>query len=86
MTTLTIKNIPNNVYESLKHAAEINRRSMNSEAIICLETVLAPTQITTAEKLARVRAVRATGATGANATGIALNHTLVDDFKKAGRR
>ena len=82
MTTLTIKNIPNNVYESLKHAAEINRRSMNSEAIICLETVLAPTQITTAEKLARVRAVRATDA---NATGIALNHTLVDDFKKAGR-
>ena len=85
MTTLTIKNIPNNVYESLKHAAEINRRSMNSEAIICLETVLAPTQMTTAEKLARVRAVRASGATGANATDMALNHTLVDDFKKAGR-
>jgi antitoxin FitA len=82
MTTLTIKNIPNNVYESLKHAAEINRRSMNSEAIICLETVLAPTQLTAAEKLARVRAVRATGA---NATGMKLNHSLVDDFKKAGR-
>jgi antitoxin FitA len=82
MTTLTIKNIPNNVYESLKHAAEINRRSMNSEAIICLETVLAPTQLTATEKLARVRAIRATGA---NAMGMKLNHTLVDDFKKAGR-
>jgi antitoxin FitA len=79
MTTLTIKNIPATVYESLKHSAEIHRRSMNSEAIVCLETVLAPSQVTTAEKLARARAVRAT------TTGKKIDHRLIDEFKKAGR-
>jgi antitoxin FitA len=78
-TTLTIKNLPANIYDRLKLSAEIHRRSMNSEVIICLETVLAPTQVTTAEKLARARAVRATIA------GKKFNHKLVDDFKKTGR-
>jgi antitoxin FitA len=78
-TTLTIKNIPANVYESLKHSAEIHCRSMNNEAIICLETVLAPTPVTTAEKLARARAVRATFARKK------FDHKLVDEFKKSGR-
>jgi antitoxin FitA len=77
--TLTIKNIPANIYDSLKLSAEIHRRSMNSEVIICLETVLAPTQVTTAEKLARARAVRATIA------GKKFDHKLVDEFKKSGR-
>jgi antitoxin FitA len=78
-TTLTIRNLPTHIYESLKQSAEIHRRSMNSEVIICLETVLASTQVTTAEKLARARAVRATIA------GKKFDHKLVDEFKKAGR-
>lgn len=36
-TTLTVKKIPDEVYERLKHSAKMNRRSMNSEAIVCLE-------------------------------------------------
>ena len=58
-TTLTLKNIPDDVYERLKHSAEAHRRSMNSEAIVCLEAVLLPTRVPPSERLARARALRA---------------------------
>lgn len=58
-TTLTLKNIPDAVYERLKAAAETHRRSMNSEAIVCLEAVLMPTQLAPSERLARARELRA---------------------------
>jgi plasmid stability protein len=58
-TTLTLKNIPDEVYERLKRSAKLHRRSLNSEVIVCLETVLAPTSITPTERLARARAIRA---------------------------
>jgi plasmid stability protein len=47
-TTLTLKNIPDDVYKRLKAAAESHRRSLNSEAIVCLETVLLPGRISPA--------------------------------------
>jgi antitoxin FitA len=56
---LTLKNIPDEVYERLKAAADAHRRSLNSEAIVCLETVLRPGLVTADERLARVRSVRA---------------------------
>ncbi len=56
--TLTLKNIPDAVYERLKSSAEMHRRSMNSEAIVCLEAVLLPTRLTTADRLARARELR----------------------------
>ena len=58
-TTLTLKNIPDPVYERLKLSAEIHRRSLNSEAIVCLESVLLPTRITPDERLASARELRA---------------------------
>jgi len=58
-TTLTLKNIPDEVYERLKRSAEMNRRSLNSEAIVCLETVLVPGRIPAGERLARARRLRA---------------------------
>ena len=58
-TTLTLKNIPDAVYERLKAAAEMHRRSMNSEAIVCLEAVLMPTKLTPSKRLARARELRA---------------------------
>jgi len=57
-TTLTLKNIPDEVYERLKASAETNRRSLNSEAIVCLESVLAPGRVPPGERLARARALR----------------------------
>ena len=37
MTTFTVKNIPPSLYEKLKKSAERNRRSINSEIIVCIE-------------------------------------------------
>ena len=59
-TTLTLKNIPDDVYTRLKQSAEMNRRSMNSEAIVCLEAALLPNKLTPLERLGRARALRAT--------------------------
>jgi plasmid stability protein len=57
-TTLTLKNIPDAVYQSLKHSAEANRRSLNSEAIVCLEAVLLPAKTGVQDRLARARDLR----------------------------
>lgn len=58
-TTLILKGIPDTVYERLKASAEKHRRSLNSEAIACLESVLLPARISPSERLARVRKLRA---------------------------
>lgn len=58
-TTLTLKNIPDDIYARLKFSAEMHRRSLNSEAIICLEAVLLPTRMPPSERLARARELRA---------------------------
>lgn len=57
MTTFTVKNIPQNLYEKLKKSAELNRRSINSEIIVCIEksvrsqAIDAQQVLTTARKL-----------------------------------
>ena len=58
-TTLTLKNIHDAVYQRLKIAAEMHRRSLNCEAIVCLESVLIPTGGAPHGRLARARALRA---------------------------
>ncbi len=55
---MTLKNIPDTLYERLKAAAAAHRRSMNSEAIVCLEAVLMPTKLPANERLARARKLR----------------------------
>jgi plasmid stability protein len=57
--TLTLKNIPDEVYRRLKAAAEANRRSLNQEAIVCLESALSPGRAAVGDRLARARALRA---------------------------
>ena len=57
--TLTLKNVPDAVYEQLKLAAEVHHRSLNSEVIACLETVLLPVKPAPLERLARARLLRA---------------------------
>lgn len=59
-TTLTLKNLPDEIYDRLKASAEAHRRSLNSEAIVCLEAMLLPGRIAAGERLARARALRAT--------------------------
>jgi antitoxin FitA len=57
-TTLTLKNIPDDVYDRLKLSAQTHRRSMNSEVIVCLEAVLLPLKQSVPERLARARELR----------------------------
>ena len=78
-TTLTLKNIPDEVYEQLKTSAEAHRRSLNSEAIVCLESVLLPGRLAPAERLARARALRATLAVQA------FTAAEIDAFRREGR-
>ena len=58
MATVTLKNIPDELYERLKATAQAHRRSINSELIHCLETVLKPRKISAEERLDRLRRVR----------------------------
>ena len=57
-TTLTLKNIPDEVYDRLRLSADTHRRSLNSEAIVCLESALLPGRVSAAERIARARALR----------------------------
>ena len=38
MRNITVKNIPDDVYDQLKQSARINRRSINQEIIVCIES------------------------------------------------
>lgn len=78
-TTLTLKNIPDEIYMRLKQSAGIHRRSLNSEALICLESVLTPARVAPDERLARARALRASLATHV------FSHDDVDALKRHGR-
>jgi plasmid stability protein len=49
MASLTIKNIPDELYEHLKQAANAHHRSVNSELIYCLERTLLPSKLSAAD-------------------------------------
>jgi len=59
MTAVTLKNIPDELYEAIKQAAKSHHRSINSEIIVNLHQAFLPKQISVAEKLANIRRVRA---------------------------
>ena len=79
-TTLTLKNIPDEVYERLKASAATHRRSLNNEAIVCLESVLIPGRVTVSERLARARALRAA------LPKAKLRTKDIDAYKREGRQ
>ena len=56
--TLTLKNIPDTVYERSQHSAEAHGRSLNTEAIVCLEAGLSPARMTSGDRLTRARELR----------------------------
>lgn len=58
MPALTIKNIPEDLYQELKLAAEQHHRSINSEVIVCLKKTLLPKRISPEERLASIQALR----------------------------
>ena len=58
MPALTIKNIPTDLYEELKHVAGQHHRSINSEVIMCLKQRLFPNKTSTQDKLSNIQALR----------------------------
>ena len=70
MPALTIKNIPDDLYDRLKEAARAHRRSLNSEILYCVERMLVPYKIDAFEHLAIARKLREKTA----------DYTLTDEF------
>ncbi len=58
MATVTVKNIPGELYERLKTAAETHRRSINSEIIVCIENAVMSHRINPDEVLENARRLR----------------------------
>lgn len=58
MATITIKNIPPELYERLKRSAAQHRRSINSEVIVVLEDALRSRPFDPAAFLKSVRELR----------------------------
>ena len=58
LPTITVKNIPAELYDRLKRSAQANRRSINSEIIVCIERALYSRQIDPEAILPRARALR----------------------------
>lgn len=79
MPTITLKNIPADIYENLKRSAELNRRSLNSEIIHCLEQALGSHIADPQVSLAAARRLRERTA------GYHITDDEFDQAKRAGR-
>lgn len=78
-TSITLKAIPDAVYQRLRASAAAHHRSLNSEVIACLEAQLMPRRISAQEHLATIRATRA------RLPADAFDHDDVDRLKRQGR-
>lgn len=78
MANLTLKGLPDELHARLKAQAERNRRSLNAEAIDCIERGLGTVAVDPAELRERLRMVREQGA------GY-LTEDVVDQGKREGR-
>ncbi len=58
MPTITVKNIPLELYERLKQTAKANRRSINSEIIVCIERAMNTQKARPEEIVASARQLR----------------------------
>lgn len=78
MATITLKNIPGPLHKALKKRAGSHRRSLNSEAIDCLERALIGRPLDVSSFLDRVRRLRA-------ATPGQLDDALLRKARESGR-
>ncbi len=59
MATLTLRNIPDSLYKDLKETAELNRRSINSEILVCIEkSIRGQKRLSIEETIARASKLR----------------------------
>lgn len=58
MPSITLKNIPDDLYEKLKESAQLHRRSLNSEVLHCVERTLDTHKIDVEEYLELAKQAR----------------------------
>ena len=81
MKTITVKSIPDDVYERLRQSATENHRSINSEIIVCIERSVQSRKHTSTDLiLAKAREMRA------QTKAHLLTHDEFNEMKNAGRR
>ncbi len=80
MATITIKNIPNDLYQKLKESANLHRRSINSQVIHCIETVVHSKKIDPDEIIDQINIFYR------DKKIPALNDDMLTEYKKAGRK
>lgn len=76
---LTLKGVPDEVYERLKQSAAVNHRSLNSEIIARLEAQVLPHRTSAQEHLDAIRATRKRLAM------VSFDHADIDRIKRQGR-
>ncbi|MDR9417936.1 Arc family DNA-binding protein [Gracilimonas sp.] len=58
MPSITVKNIPKDIYDKVREQASAHHRSINSEIIACLEQTVKPKQISSDDILQEARRLR----------------------------
>jgi plasmid stability protein len=56
--TITLKNIPDDLYDRIKEGAQLHHRSINGEVIARLEQSLLPSSRTAGDRVAEARRLR----------------------------
>lgn len=77
MATITLKGLPKRLHQQLRARAAKNRRSLNREAIACLEQAMLTEPVDVAALLQTARKVRAKIKP--------INHAAIDDWINQGR-
>ncbi len=78
MATITLKDIPRPIHAALKHRAKQHGRSLNKEALACLETAVAPAKIDVEALLLEIQRYR-------SSLPGRLNDRLLEEAKTMGR-
>lgn len=58
MPSITVKNIPEDIYDRVREQAKAHHRSINSEIIACLEQTVKSQQVSTDDILQEARRLR----------------------------
>ncbi len=80
MPAITIKNIPDELYNKLKMAAELHRRSINSELIACVEKALIPKKMSIQEHIVGASRIRQ------RLDGFSVSQENLESARKADRK
>ncbi len=77
--SITVKNVPEELYKRVKARAEADRRSVNSEIILILDEALGVRPVKPEDMIARARALRE------RTRGAAITDEFINRAKREGR-